>query len=85
MTLNNNKDIRKIFSQNLKYYRKKEKLTQSELAEMVSLTDKYISDIERGLYSPSLNTIDSIANALRIETHLLLKFDEDHVEKSIIE
>lgn len=77
MTLNNI-DIRKIFSENLKYYRKQANLTQAKLAEMVNLTDKYISDIERELYDPSLNTIDSIAKALKIETYLLLKYDESH-------
>ena len=43
---------------------------------MVNLTDKYISDIERQLYDPSLNTIDSIAKALNIETYLLLKYEK---------
>jgi len=71
-----NLDIREIFSENLKYYRKQANLTQAKLAEMVNLTDKYISDIERQLYDPSLNTIDSIAKALNIETYLLLKYEK---------
>ena len=71
-----NLDIREIFSENLKYYRKQANLTQAKLAEMVNLTDKYISDIERQLYDPSLNTIDSIARALNIETYLLLKYEK---------
>ena len=74
----NNIDIRKIFCENLKYYRKEANLTQAKLAEMINLTDKYISDLERELYDPSLNTIDSIAKALNIETYLLLKHDDSH-------
>lgn len=73
-----NIDIRNIFSENLRYYRKKANLTQAKLAELVFLTDKYVSDLERNLYDPSLNTIDSIAKALNIETYLLLKHDDSH-------
>lgn len=73
-----NIDIRNIFSENLRYYRKQANLTQAKLAEMINLTDKYISDIERNLYDPSLNTIDSLAKALNIESYLLLKYDENH-------
>ena len=71
-------DIREVFSQNLKYYRIKSNISQEKLSEVVGLTDKYISDLERQLYDPSLKTIDSLAKALNIETYLLLKYDESH-------
>lgn len=71
-------DIRKIFSQNLKFYRIKSNISQEKLGELVNLSDKYISDLERQLYYPSLKTIDSIAKALNIDTYLLLKYDESH-------
>ena len=64
-------DIREVFSQNLKYYRIKSNISQEKLSEIVGLTDKYISDLERQLYDPSLKTIDSLAKALNIETYLL--------------
>lgn len=71
-------DIREVFSQNLKYYRIKSNISQEKLSEVVGLTYKYISDLERQLYDPSLKTIDSLAKALNIETYLLLKYDESH-------
>lgn len=71
-------DIREIFSQNLRYYRIKANISQEKLGEIVELSDKYISDLERQLYDPSLKTIDSIAKALNIEAYLLLKYDETH-------
>ena len=71
-------DIREVFSQNLKYYRIKSNISQEKLSEIVGLTDKYISDLERQLYDPSLKTIDSLAKALNIETYLWLKYDETH-------
>ena len=71
-------DIREVFSQNLKYYRIKSNISQEKLSGIVGLTDKYISDLERQLYDPSLKTIDSLAKALNIETYLLLKYDDTH-------
>lgn len=71
-------EIREIFSQNLKYYRIQNNLTQSELAEKINLTDKYISDLERSKFSPSLDTISEIARILGIEEYLLLKKDYTH-------
>lgn len=71
-------DIREIFSQNLRFYRIKANISQEKLGEVVGLSDKYISDLERQLYDPSLKTMDSIAKALNIETYLLLKYDELH-------
>ena len=53
-------------------------MSQEKLGEEAKLSDKYISDLERQLYDPSLNTIDTLAKALNIETYLLLKYDETH-------
>ena len=71
-------EIREIFSQNLRFYRIKANISQEKLGEVAKISDKYISDLERNLYDPSLKTIDSIAKALNIETYLLLKHDETH-------
>lgn len=71
-------EIREIFSQNLKYYRVNSNISQEKLGEMTNLSDKYISDLERNLYDPSLQTIDSLAKASNIDTYLLLKYDETH-------
>ena len=73
-----NKDIRLIFSKNLRYYRLHNKLTQEELAEKVDLSAKYISDLERSEFSPSLEKLDKLAEALNVETYKLLK-DENNV------
>lgn len=72
------KDIRDIFRINLRYYRIKNKMTQEDLAVKSDLTDKYISDLERGIFSPSLEKLDMIAEALNIDTYLLLKDDNAH-------
>lgn len=72
------KDIRDIFRINLRYYRIKNKMTQEDLAVKSDLTDKYISDLERGIFSPSLEKLDMLAETLNIDTYLLLKDDNAH-------
>ena len=75
-------NLRNTFSKNLKYYRIKENLRQEDLAEKVDLTDKYISDLERAKFSPSLETIEKIAIVLNIEADLLIK-ENDNLQINI--
>lgn len=70
-------EVKEYFAINLKWYRFNKGYTQEKLAELSNLTPKYISDLERGKFSPSLSKIDSIAKALEIEPYLLLK--PDHI------
>ena len=60
-----------IFRQNIKYYRFEKNFSQEELAELSDLCTHYISDIERGLYSPSIPTIEKISKALEIQPQML--------------
>ena len=48
------------------------KVTQEELAEAIQRSPVYISYIERGTRIPSLQTIVSIANALKTTSDVLL-------------
>ena len=52
--------------------RKSRGLTQAELAHMLDLSPKYISNVECGFKTPKLNTFVSIANALQCDANLLL-------------
>ena len=60
------------------FLKKKKKMSQLDLALDSGINKNYISDLERNLYDPSLQTIDSLAKALNIETYLLLKYDDTH-------
>lgn len=75
--------IQECFSINLKWYRFHMNYTQERLAELSNLTAKYISDLERGKYAPSLSKIQDLGNALNIEPYLLIK--PDHMDDKIIE
>ena len=64
-------NLKEIFSKNLKKYRLKKNLTQEKLAELCDFHRTYISSIERGLKSPSINAVELIAKNLEIEAFLL--------------
>lgn len=50
----------------IQYYRKKGKLSIKELSEQAHLTASMLSQIERGLANPSINTLRSLSAALHI-------------------
>jgi len=55
----------------MKKYRKEAKLTQEKLAEICGTDHRYIGQIETGNRCPSLEYVERIANALKIEPYLL--------------
>ena len=80
LTFNNLKDLL-IF--NIKYYRYKNNLSQEKLAELCSLTPRYLTDVERGLHCPTILKIEVIAKALNIEPYML--FQNPKRDKNIID
>ena len=66
-------DIIKVFGANLRFYRTQLGVSQEKFAEMCGLHRTYISDVECFRRSISLVNIQKIADALGIESYLLLK------------
>lgn len=48
------------------------KLSLREMAAMTSVSNAYLSQVERGLHQPSLKVLQSIADALQLSTEQLL-------------
>lgn len=69
-----NMNICEKFGKNVKKYRLNAKISQEKLAELCNFHRTYISDIERGKRSISLNNIEKISNALNIDIEDLFKF-----------
>lgn len=65
------------FGQVLGSLRRTAKLSQEELADRSNLHRTYISQLERGLKSPSLKAIAAIAKALNIAPHALVRAAEE--------
>lgn len=76
-------EICNLFGKNVKKYRLKSKLSQEKLGELTGLHRTYISDIERGLRSISLNNIDKLSKALNVEIYKLFIFEELFYEKDL--
>ena len=60
------RDLRKNIGKKIKIARTKAEFTQEQLAEKLSLSPRYISQLERGIAFGSATTITSICKALNI-------------------
>ena len=70
-----NKEWQRKFGKRVRYLRRDRDMTQEQLAELADLSVNFISQIERGYSSPSLETIIKFANALEVDVGELFKFD----------
>ena len=68
-------DYQKILGENIHSLRKKQQLTQEQLAELCDLHRTYIGAMERGDRNVSLNNIVKVAQALIVTPSELLKYD----------
>ena len=68
------KTTKQLLGARIKELRKYRGLSQEQLAEKVDVDPKYVSFIECGRSSPSLETMDSIARALNVEIKDLFEF-----------
>lgn len=68
---NNEKDLRKNIGKKIKLARTKAEFTQEQLAEKLSLSTRYISQLERGIAFGSATTITNLCRALNISSDFL--------------
>jgi len=54
-------EIKNIFGENLKFYRKTKRLSQEQLSEKVNISVKHLSSIERGLNFVSADLLEKLA------------------------
>lgn len=62
----------KAIGRRIAFYRKKNSMTQSILSEKLTVTESYISQIERGAAKVSLSRLYQIAEILKIDIALLV-------------
>ena len=68
---NQEKVLRKNIGKKIKLARAKAEYTQEELAEKLSLSPRYISQLERGIAFGSATTIINVCKALNINSDFL--------------
>lgn len=71
------RSLRAAFGQALRDLRREMGISQEALAHESNLHRTYVSQLERGLKSPSLDAIAALAKALGQQPHELIKAAED--------
>lgn len=64
--------LRDIFARNLRRLRDGKDLSQEEVAHAAKISREYLSALERGAYSASIDVIEGLAEALGVEPKDLL-------------
>jgi len=67
------RELLKVLSENIKLYRGRYKLTQAELAEKISISINFLSDIETGKKWASPITLVKLADVFNVGVYELLK------------
>lgn len=67
-------NIKKLLGKRIKELRKTKNYTQDELAEKVGIGTPNISYFETGRFSPAIETLEKIAEALDVEIYELYMF-----------
>lgn len=71
-------DLRTIFGKTLKEYRNAKELSQQQLADFADVDRAYISELERGLMTPSLEIFFKLAYQLKVQpTEFIHKIDQE--------
>ncbi|MGW5837949.1 helix-turn-helix domain-containing protein [Methylorubrum extorquens] len=65
--------LREILATNLRRIRAEKELSQETLADLCKIDRTYISGIERGLRNLSIDNLERLATALRVEPWQLIR------------
>jgi transcriptional regulator with XRE-family HTH domain len=71
-----------LLGDRIKELRRIRSLSQEQLAERMDIATKYVSQVETGVRSPSLETLEKFALALEVEIRDLFEF---HPEATLID
>lgn len=74
-------ELNNSFANVLKKMRQEKGLTQTEMALQSNFHRTYISQMERGLKSPTLNTLYTLANVFGISLTQLINAVEQEMQK----
>ncbi|MFK0335192.1 helix-turn-helix domain-containing protein [Rhizobium sp. NPDC090275] len=66
-------EIREIFARNLRRARQAQGLSQEDLAHRAEIDRTYVSSLERGIYSPTIEVVERLAIALGVDTADLIR------------
>lgn len=77
--------LKKLLGARIKELRKKRGFTQEKLAELTEISSPSISKIESGVYHPTEENIEKIADVLEVQIYELYKFEHKNDVQKIKE
>ena len=77
-------DVKSVFGENLKFYRKAKHLSQEQLSEKVDISVKHLSSIERGLTFVSADLLDKLSLSMNIPVFYFFVNSNDIIFNDII-
>lgn len=60
-------NVKKLLGNKIKQIRKNKNLTQEELSELINIEVPSLSNIERGKFAPSIETLQKLSSALGVQ------------------
>ncbi len=81
--MSNNRDIKKLLGSRIAKLRKTKGLSQEKLAEALNISSRSLSRIETGANYPLPETLDKIAEALKVRPKALYDFDEEYNQNEL--
>lgn len=72
-----------LFGKTLKHLRNSRDLTQSELAEILNLSQSQIKNWETGRFQPDIETLASIASFFNVSLDILVGFSNNFEDEPI--
>ena len=74
------KELMENFQENLRKFRKGQKLTQEEVAKRSTLNISFVGGIERGDKQPALTSVIKLADALDVHPSCMLSREEEGLQ-----
>lgn len=71
-SMNTDRPTPSTLGEAIRMFRKRRLMTQAQLAEAATMTQGFISLVEKNAKQPTLEALESIANALEVPSYLLL-------------
>jgi hypothetical protein len=74
MIIDRESEVHAMFNvgEKLKKYRKRKNMSQQEFAQFLGISQNYLSEVENGVYTPSLKKLSQIAGKLNTTVQKLL-------------
>jgi transcriptional regulator with XRE-family HTH domain len=69
------------FGEYLRKYRKRNELTQQQLADILDITMSHYGNVERGVKNPSIDLLIRISDKLNVSLDVLLKAESEYLSK----